>query len=401
MDNSESETIVAEDSIRAKKEDEVIQSFLSSHFPDNYDGDGSNLLNYTRGENIQPEEKEEINDLIGEADKQFDNSKGTLGLALDFVLLAEYLSNYDSWLQGYNPEISEEKILKRYNNAATSSLTLQRNSYKKGIRSFHNELIELFREDLGRTNFPSSPGHHTGEWKRYSDMLESAFRLSREGRYQASQQLFDLGLQRLETKDYEQRQPPFPDPFLDVLKEYKRKHPEEEGGSAYQALCYGYVKAEWPHLSFNVSKVRTGSSRQHRHGDIDGYFGPDLMISVEVKDLNIDSENVKSQLGTMMGVAKNTTAIAIAICRNIESDARETLEEAGVRVLDDADIEKQLSLWDYHKQNRAINGMVHFFANVEENPTGIQRLLTFIKTVDPENSALAHLHDSNEFVTEN
>jgi len=37
-------------------------------------------------------------------------------------------------------------------------------------------------------------------------------------------------------------------------------------------------------------------------------------------------------------------------------------------VLDDDDFEGRLATWDYHKQNRAVQGMVHFFANIEENP---------------------------------
>jgi len=227
-------------------------------------------------------------------------------------------------------------------------------------------------------------------------MLESAFRISRAGRYEAAQRLFNLGLERLDSKDYQRREPPFPRPFLKVLREYERSAPNEQGGSAYQALCYGYVKATWPHLSLRASKVRTGSSRQHRYGDIDGYYGPDLMVSVEVKDRIIDSTNVDSELGTMMQVAENTTAVPIAICWDVSNDARNTLEDAGVRVLDDSDLEERLSTWDYHKENRAIQGMIHFFSNIEENPDGVQRLLRFVEDIDPGNSALAHLRDVGE-----
>jgi hypothetical protein len=35
--------------------------------------------------------------------------------------------------------------------------------------------------------------------------------------------------------------------------------------------------------------------------------------------------------------------------------------------------------------------MVHFLANIEENPAAVGRLLTFVEDVDPENTALAHL----------
>lgn len=381
---------------RTEGEDEAIGAFLSSHFPADYAEEQAGLTEYAESDTeLSDEERDEVDALVAEAGRQFESSKGTLGLAIDFIILAEELAQHDDWIEGFDPSIDVDDVLDRYESKAKSSLTLQRGEVKEGIRAYHNELIELFREDLNRTNFPSSPGHHTGEWERYDDMLEHAFRLSREGRYIAVQELFDLGLERLESKEYERRDPPFKDPFLRVLRDYRRSDPDEQGGSAYQALCYGYVKSEWPHLSLRASKVRTGSSRQQRHGDIDGYHGPDLMISVEVKDREIDSSNVRSELGTMMKVARDTTAIAIAICNEVSSAARDTLEEEGVKVLDDDDLRRQLELWDYHKQNRALHGMLHFFANIEENPDGVQRLLQFVSTADPNNRVLDHLSDDD------
>ncbi|TKX35156.1 hypothetical protein EXE51_15905 [Halorubrum sp. CGM5_25_10-8B] len=381
---------------RADHEHEAIEAFLRSHFPSTYFENQSDLSEYDGSdEEISDAEHTIIEALVSEAETQFKSSKGTLGLAIDFVVLAEELAEHDDWLAGYDPDITVDDILDRYESTAKSSLTLKRGSTREGIRTFHNELIELFREDLNRTNFPSSPGHHTGEWERYDDMLELAFRLSRDGRVAAAQELFDLGLERLESSEYERRDPPFEEPFLKVLRDYTRKAPNEQGGSAYQALCYGYVKAEWPHLSLRASKVRTGSSRQQRYGDIDGYHGPDLMISVEVKDRVIDESNVSAELGTMMKVAQNTTAIAIAICTEVGPEARKTLEDADVRVLDDGDLARRLRFWDYHKQNRGLHGMVHFFANIEENPDGVQRLLRFVSSIDPDNRVLDHLAESD------
>lgn len=381
---------------RGEHEQEAIDSFLREHFPEPYLDELEDISLVEFSNELGDDERSEVDDLISEAERQFRSSKGTLGLAIDFVTLAEELTQQDEWIEGFDPDISVADILDRYDSMAKSSLTLRRDDVREGIRSYHNDLIELFREDLNRTNFPSSPGHHTGEWERYDDMLEHAFRLSRDGRYVAVQKLFDLGLDRLESNEYERREPPFEDPFAAVLRNYKRSAPNEQGGSAYQALCYGYVKAEWSHLSLRASKVRTGSSRQQRYGDIDGYHGPDLMISVEVKDRVIDASNVSAELGTMMKVAQNTTAVAIAICTEVSVEARQTLEKTGVRVLDDDDLDRRLQTWDYHKQNRALHGMLHFFANIEENPDAVQRLLRFISTVDPDNRALDHLIDADQ-----
>jgi hypothetical protein len=39
--------------------------------------------------------------------------------------------------------------------------------------------------------------------------------------------------------------------------------------------------------------------------------------------------------------------------------------------------------------------MLHFLANIEENPDAVQRLLRFISTIDPDNRVLDHLMESD------
>jgi len=376
---------------RTPDENEAIERFLSDYFPsgyveeNSYPPDGGST-------SVSSRESGVVEQLLESEKSEFTNSKGTLGLTLDFLMVAEELSQTDGWVAGFNPNIESDDVLDRYEQASVkSTLTIKHDGEKFAIRPVQNAVIDLFREDLNRTNFPSSPGHHTGEWERYTHLLEMAFQLSRDGRYLAAQRLFDYGLEELERKDITKREPPFPKPFEAILRKYERSAPDEEGGLTYQAWSYGYVKATWPHLSLEASKVRTGSSRQNRYGDIDGYQGPDLMVSVEVKDLPIDGSNVESELGSMMELAENATTIVVAICRSASDEAIDTLEASGVKVLTDDRLEERLELWDYHKQNRALQGMAHYLSNVEEDPGAVQRLLEFINDVDPNNTALAHL----------
>jgi len=381
---------------RSDQEREAIADFLSNYFPERYGGDAQGKPDEDTAEDsnkISDMESKEIESMINRVDEEFGTSKGTLGLAIDFLMVAEQLSRVDDRLSGFDGSIDREQIMDWYENTAKTTLTPKYGGERFSIRSVHNDVIDLFREDLKRTNFPSSPGHHTGEWERYDDLLESSFRLSSEGRFETAQRIFDLGLEELAARAFDTREPPFPDPMKEVLDSYERSHPEEEGGLTYQAFCYGYVKTKWPHLSLRASKVRTGSSRQHRHGDIDGYYGPDLMVSVEVKDRNIVTSNVESELGSMMELAERTNVVVVAVCKHVGEGAANILNNAGVNVVTDDDIRAELPLWDYHKQNRAIQGMVHFLASIEEDPAAVQRLLRFIETVDSKNPALAHLSD--------
>ena len=97
----------------------------------------------------------------------------------------------------------------------------------------------------------------------------------------------------------------------------------------------------------------------------------------------------------MIDLADESTAIPIAICSEITDSARNELEEEGVRVMDDNDLLEEIRMWDYHKQNQAVQRMVHYYANIEQNPVGTQRLLRFLKEIDPENSAVAQLKEES------
>lgn len=385
---------------RTTTENEAIAEFLAEYFPAGYDPNNLSLAEFGEGEateEISDEEEQAIEELLDIVKDQFEPSKGSLGLALDFLMVAEQISQSDQRVRQFEPSVTAETVLDRYEQASVkSTLTLKQNGERYGIRPVHEEVTDLFRDDLQRTNFPSAAPHYTGEWERYQDMLGAAFRLSRAGRYEASQRIFDHALEKLESKDFAARKPPFPDVMVEVLNDYPRSHPDEEGGLAFQAIAYGYVKTQWPHLSLRVDKVHTGSSRQHRYGDIDGYTGPDLMVSLEVKDLSIDAINVDSELSTIMEQASKTTSISIAMCAEVSSDAQATLEEEGVEVITEDSLLRQLRLWDYHKQNEALQGMIHYLANVEQDPDAVQRLLNFVQDFDPKNTAMAHLNVETE-----
>lgn len=282
--------------------------------------------------------------------------------------------------------------MNRYKRKDANTFTVYYKGKEFGIRDIHEDHVEpLFDSGLGRTNFPSSAPYTTGHWDTFDEELARTFRLSRAGRYKVINRLIDFGLERLTRRDFDARAEPLPQPFTEILQNYPRKDSNEEAGSAYQAMAYGFVKAEWQHLSLRTSNLRTGSSRQNRLGDIDGYIGPDLMVSLEAKDKPVTDSVVERELNGLRELAQNTGAIAIVMCSSIKGSARSTLVDEGVLVLADSDIENQLKLWDYHKQDNAVQGMIHYFKNVEENPDATTRILGFVNEVDPGNSAVDSL----------
>lgn len=385
-----------------EEERDAIDEFLEGYFDHEYYED---LDRFSEGTTDDPEipEADVIEEYIESGrNLYFDRGKGYLGLALSFILTAEQFAAYDSRVAGWTPGLSwEEDLQARYDQKGVDyqeerdldTLTLRYNDEEFGLRGNINALGSFYHHEVHRTNFPNAPGHYTGNWADFIELLEDSFSLSSSGRKEVAERLLIFGLDVLESKDYPKREPAFPQPFLNVLKEYDRSDDNEPGGLAYQAMVYGYARTEWPHLSFRAFNVRGGSSRQKRFGDIDGYHGPDQMISIEAKDRVIESEDIASELATMVNLADESTVISIAICQEVSDDARRELEEEGVKVITDDDLEIQMRTWDYHKQNLALQGMVHYLEDIERNPTAAQRLLRFVEEIDPENTALAHLHD--------
>lgn len=371
---------------RSQAESDIIEEFLSEHFRPEYSHDPSGL---------DDEELDEIEWIVDRAPELYDRGVAYYGLLLDFPLLAEAISHDDGSLNTYEADLSSDDLLNRYDRKDAKTLTILHAGTDHGIRSIHEDLIDLFR-DLGRTNFPSSAPHTTADWDDYRDELAASFRLSCAGRYELADRLIDFGLSKLTRRTFDARDEPLPRPFTEILRQYSRQDENEEAGSAYQAMVYGFVKAEWPHLSLRTSKLRTGSSRQNRTGDVDGYIGPDLMVSVEAKDKVVDDGVVRRELTDLRQLAEDTGAIALVVCESITDSARSTLNDDGVVVLTDAEMEDHLTMWDYHKQNDAVQGMIHYFKNVEENPDATRRVLTFVREIDPDNSAVATLDESPE-----
>jgi hypothetical protein len=368
---------------REPEDEDAISDFLDEHFRPEYEHEPSEITD---------EEHEEIEEVLDLAPEIYETGKAYYGLLITFTILAEQLSQHDGSLNRFEPEFDLQDLLNRYKRKDANTFTVYYKGKEFGIRDIHEDHVEpLFDSGLGRTNFPSSAPYTTGHWDTFDEELARTFRLSRAGRYKVINRLIDFGLERLTRRDFDARAEPLPQPFTEILQNYPRKDSNEEAGSAYQAMAYGFVKAEWQHLSLRTSNLRTGSSRQNRLGDIDGYIGPDLMVSLEAKDKPVTDSVVERELNGLRELAQNTGAIAIVMCSSIKGSARSTLVDEGVLVLADSDIENQLKLWDYHKQDNAVQGMIHYFKNVEENPDATTRILGFVNEVDPGNSAVDSL----------
>jgi hypothetical protein len=370
----------------------LITDFLSSYF------EGVTLDHDTE---LDEEEQQLIKTILAYVDSHFRRRKYVLGLAIDFTGLAQGLSKADLESKSRRLDLTEETLFKRYefveerSGTKQNTLTLKYGETVEGIRKVEDAVEDLFHE-LKRPSFPSSYVYATGQWHKYKDLLVYCFQLSESGRLELCKQLIKYGLDNMKVADFYGRATPRPALFVEITREYPRKAKKENGGLTYQALAYGFLKADRPHLSIATGKVRRGSKREKHIGDIDCYAGLDLELSSEVKDLIITSTNLTPELGEFVQSIEDTKAPGLVFVEDIEDEARELLQDQGVQVITLEKILGVISIWDWHKQNAAVLGMLHFLAHIEQNPYAVERLLAFIQTKDPDHDSLVYFKGTKE-----
>ena len=368
------------------KEKKIVRTYLVANF-------GQEEISSS----VSTEEKEIIKLCLEYVDTRFSRMKYILGTAMDFTILIEYLSNIDDELNQFTPEITLEEVFGKYKlltkrgNRKANTLTLSYQGNEFGIRKIEEGVLELFHS-LDRTDYPSAYVYNTGQWQKYQDLLNECFKLSQSGRMTLVKSLINYGLKKLSKNTFYSREQSRVRLFEEIIENFPRGVKGENGGLIYQAIAFGFYYSDFPHLSLVADKVRTGSSRQKRFGDIDCYFGLDLEISIEVKDFKISKKSISKELSTLITNTLDNENLGVAFIAQIDEDAEDELQSKGIKVISQDVLLDLVSLWDWQKQNNAVQGMLHYIAHVEQDPKAVRRLLEFIKEVDPNHDTLTFLN---------
>jgi hypothetical protein len=300
-----------------------------------------------------------------------------LGLALDFTMAAQLISRMDPQLKEFRPAYDEAGLFTAYprttsetKNVNTLTFTVHHEGKAKkiGIRAIEEKVCDLFVA-ADRSGYPSAYVYNTGMWHHYKDLLVSCFRLSESGRYLLCNRLIQFGLSRLAKNTYFGRARARPRLFEAIVTEYPRTGGVgENAGTVFQGIAYGYVHADRPHLSLIVDKSRTGSARQRRFGDVDGYFGLALEVAIEVKDHPVRETSVESELGQFARDVARHQVQGLVIATEADAAAKAWLLPFGVQVVDQEAILDTVRFWDWRKQDAATHGLLHFLSHVEQRP---------------------------------
>lgn len=351
----------------------------------------------------EPGEREVIQKILDCVDSHITQKKRpkryVLGLALDFTLLAQLLSKEDEEAKNFRPELTEKQLFDKYKlvtnrgETASNTLTLTCNGKEVGIRKIEERVVGFFHS-LNRTGYPSAYVYNTAQWIKFKDLLVLCFKLSENGRHLLCRELIFYGFEIFPLHEFTGRKEPRVRIFQEILCNYPRQDKQENGGLAFQGIAHGFIAADRPHLSLIVDKVRTGSARQKRFGDIDCYQGLDLELSVEVKDMSINSTNVKRQLGGFINEVRASGVLGIVISLDASLEVITKLREDGIVFLTMQNIIKIVQTWDWPKQDNALQGMLHHIAHIEQNTEATNRLLAFIAQQDPSHDSLVYYSES-------
>ena len=334
---------------RTEDESETIRGFLEPHF-----GVGVTPAAPTAAETTL------IDQVLGYVSERFGRMRYVLGLALDFTLLAQQLSLRDPEAKAHRPTLTLEDIFNHYSlvkeraGRQANTLSLKHGTQTVGIRKIEESVVDLFGR-ANRPGYPSAYVYNTGQWHKYQDtLLLPCFQLSEAGRFYLCNALIDFGLANLTENRFFGREVPRVRLFEQILKSYPRSSQQENSGSIFQAIAYGYFNADRPHLSLIVDKTRTGSAKQKRFGDIDGYYGLDLELSVEVKDHHVTAANVATELGEFLAKAGKNGVHGIAVVLSSDQGAADFMQKFGVVPLPLDHMSSEISRWDWRKQDTAV-----------------------------------------------
>jgi len=155
------------------------------------------------------------------------------------------------------------------------------------LRPFYNAAERFFRAEHKRFDYPSCAPHATQAWADYRPWLDALATFGAADLGQLRGRVAQYVLDTLQSQAFDPLSVRTEPPLLRLLLEGfdMTAHKGEPTGAALQGLVFGFLRADNPHLQMEIDKVRTGSRRLQRVGDIDGWEGARLAISAEVKQL--------------------------------------------------------------------------------------------------------------------
>jgi hypothetical protein len=83
--------------------------------------------------------------------------------------------------------------------------------------------------------------------------------------------------------------------------------------------------------------------------------------------------------------------LGMVIARTVDEPTTTMLLASNIVSITELNLIDVVATWDWPKQNRALLGMLHYLAHIEQNPGAVERLLRFIDSCDPHRESVLGL----------
>ncbi len=258
------------------------------------------------------------------------------------------------------------------------------------LRPFYNAAERFFRAEHKRFDYPSCAPHATQAWADYQEWLDALATFDSNELDALRSRVVEFVLKNLKSQAFDPSSVKTDPPLFQLLLEDfdMTAQKGEPTGAAFQGMVFGFLRADNPHLQIEIDKVRTGSKRLQRVGDIDGWEGARLAISAEVKQFEIAVEQV-ADLENFANATGQRGSLGVVAALGFKESVREQIEGMGLRPLDRGDMLRIVELWDPLKQRTAAASLVYYARHVEKNSSLADRIDKFLlgAAINPESSS--------------
>lgn len=321
-------------------------------------------------------------ELYADFTSSFQGRKFTAGLLIAFIDFASSLGTPGLKLSSFHDFLARFERQER-TAAGTRANTLIVDSgggRTLSIRPFYNKAEHYFRAEHKRFDYPSCAPHATQAWADYIPWLDALVTCSAEELADLRERVCRYVLGELESHEFDPASAAADPPlFRMVLEEFDfGKHKGEPTGAAFQGIVFGFLRADNPHLQIEIDKVRTGSKRLQRVGDVDGWEGARLAISAEVKQFVLSADNA-ADLEAFGNAAGRRGALGVVAALGFAQGARERIEGLGLLPLDMDDMLRTVTFWDPVKQRTAVASSIYYARHVEKNSVLSKRIDSFLE----------------------
>ena len=312
----------------------------------------------------------------------FPARKFSAGLLIAFIDLYTELGIPDSGISSFAEIVAHfpRQTTTGSGKRANTLILTKPDGKSLSLRPFYNRAERFFRAEHKRFDYPSCAPHATQAWIDYVPWLDALATHTQAELAELRRQVSEHVLMNLKSQAFDptsiQVDPPLFRLILEGFDITARKG--EPTGAAYQGIVFGFLRADNPHLQIEIDKVRTGSKRLQRVGDIDGWEGARLAISAEVKQFEIKEEDVPDLEGFANEVGRRGS-LGLIVALGFREDVRGLIRSIGLKPLDLEELLRIVELWDPLKQRTAVASLVYYANHVEKNSSLAERIDTFLK----------------------